>query len=355
MGSLRTLFAIAVVFAHTSFNQGYVFVGPRNAVQLFYMISGFLISYVLTNTIVYENIWRFYKSRALRLYPVYFVVAALTLVAVIVGNPKFFDFYRMVPMSSALLVGISNLTLFGQDWVMFLGLNGGQLQIATNLFDTQIPLYQGLLIPQAWTLGLELTFYALAPFILRSRKKIFALLVISLGLRVASIAFFGVGLEDPWTYRFFPFELGLFLVGALAHQLLLPFWKRSPAVEKYKLDAVATYAMVAFSLVFFLIPLAEDVRSGILFVIFPILLPLTFLFQNRTMWDRTVGELSYPIYIGHMLIVWVVGHFTNRKGNLSPLAASTIIVVVSIAFAIFLDRFVARKVEAYRQSLKVKP
>jgi peptidoglycan/LPS O-acetylase OafA/YrhL len=44
MGMLRTIFAISVVFVHS---YGHVFVGGRNAVQLFYIISGFLISYVL--------------------------------------------------------------------------------------------------------------------------------------------------------------------------------------------------------------------------------------------------------------------------------------------------------------------
>ena len=37
MGTLRTLFAIAVVFAHAGV---YMFVGAQNGVQLFYVISG---------------------------------------------------------------------------------------------------------------------------------------------------------------------------------------------------------------------------------------------------------------------------------------------------------------------------
>lgn len=38
MGVLRFILAISVVFAHT---YGFLFVGGRLAVQLFYMISGF--------------------------------------------------------------------------------------------------------------------------------------------------------------------------------------------------------------------------------------------------------------------------------------------------------------------------
>lgn len=74
MGILRTLFAISVVFAHS---YGYVFVGGRNAVQLFYMISGFLISYVIVEKKVYSRVINFYVNRYLRLYPIYIAVAFL--------------------------------------------------------------------------------------------------------------------------------------------------------------------------------------------------------------------------------------------------------------------------------------
>jgi len=62
MGTLRTLFAIAVVFAHS---LGNLLVGGRYAVQLFYMISGFLISYVLFERKTYPNIKSFYINRYL--------------------------------------------------------------------------------------------------------------------------------------------------------------------------------------------------------------------------------------------------------------------------------------------------
>ena len=68
MGTLRTLLAIAVVLVHS---YGFVMVGGRNAVQLFYMISGFLISYVLVERKVYKDTISFYINRYLRLYPIY--------------------------------------------------------------------------------------------------------------------------------------------------------------------------------------------------------------------------------------------------------------------------------------------
>ena len=79
MGTLRTILALSVVFNHCSWHDGFVFVGGRNAVQLFYMISGFLISHVLTHNPAYRNPFKFYANRALRLYPIYYAVAVMAL------------------------------------------------------------------------------------------------------------------------------------------------------------------------------------------------------------------------------------------------------------------------------------
>ena len=50
----------------------------------------------------------------------------------------------------------------------------------------------------------------------------------------------GFGLTDLWSYRFFPFELSLFLFGALAHQILLPRVERlCDTVPRLETAAVA--------------------------------------------------------------------------------------------------------------------
>ena len=80
-------------------------------------------------------------------------------------------------------------------------------------------LWTFLLDPPAWTLGVELTFYLIAPFILRGRalKYLLAIIVVSFlikaGLSVAKLNY------DPWTYRFFPAELGFFILGSVAYKI----------------------------------------------------------------------------------------------------------------------------------------
>ena len=82
MGFLRTLLALSVVLDHLGGGYADHLVGGRLAVQLFYVISGFLISYVLTATDNYQGATgKFYANRFLRLFPIYLAVAALTLMA----------------------------------------------------------------------------------------------------------------------------------------------------------------------------------------------------------------------------------------------------------------------------------
>ena len=228
MGVLRTLFAIAVVFAHT---YGFVFVGGKNAVQLFYMISGFLISHVLVERKTYSSINSFYINRYLRLYPIYFLVALLSLLVFVfaAANGKdvvFFQVYRDAPVAANILLGISNATIFFQDWVMFSAVKQKELVFSSDFFKSEVVLYPGLLVPQAWTLGVELAFYLIAPFVLARRRVLLLLLALSIALR-AYLFYIGLGKSDPWTYRFFPAELALFLLGALAHQVLLPLYRKT--------------------------------------------------------------------------------------------------------------------------------
>ena len=355
MGSLRTLFAIAVVFAHS---YGYVFVGGRNAVQLFYMISGFLISYVIVERKAYSSIKSFYINRYLRLYPIYITVATLTLIAFLIAafvlnkNVEFFSIYYNAPFLANALLVFSNISLFLQDWVMFAGVEKNQLVFATNFFKSDVVLYKGHLVPQAWTLGVELSFYLIAPFILPKRKILVTLLSLSIALRIYLI-YIGLGRQDPWTYRFFPTELALFLLGALSHQVILPFYRNifsKENIERY--STFSTYFLILVTLVFWLIPVNELIKSVALFAIFIALMPLTFLFQSKRDWDKWVGDLSYPVYISHMLVIYVIGFVMGKLGIENTIAISLAAVAFTICMSVALNAYIGKPVEALRNKFR---
>ena len=92
MGMVRVLLAIAVVFQHT---YGTLFDGGYIAVQLFFIVSGFVISFILVEQQSYPTPGAFYKNRVLRLFPIYYAVAIGSLVfymtlPLITGNPTSF-------------------------------------------------------------------------------------------------------------------------------------------------------------------------------------------------------------------------------------------------------------------------
>jgi peptidoglycan/LPS O-acetylase OafA/YrhL len=355
MGTLRTIFALAVVFGH-SWPGGMVFVGGKNAVQLFYVISGFLISYILVEKKAYPKIRDFYTNRYLRLYPIYFCVALLTLAALALLHffttkpSAFLDVYAKAPVAADVLLMVSNAILFGQDWVMFSGVENGRLVFAKAFLSSEVVLYPGLIVPQAWTLGVELTFYLIAPFVLANRKLLYGLLALSIALRIYLLSI-GLGSKDPWTYRFFPTELALFLLGALSHQVLLPFYKRVLAERVDSYAKVVTGLLIVFSLLYAWMP-GTIWRPVVLFSAFILLVPLTFLFQNQYRVDSWIGNLSYPIYIGHMLVVVICEFAFEQMGFENLYAQSITGVMFSIAFAVLLNNWIGEPFEAIRAKFK---
>lgn len=353
MGLIRVLLALSVVFAHSPWNDGLALVGGRNAVQLFYMISGFLIAHVLHTNRSYDNPLRFYANRALRIYPTYYAVAILSLIVALLGHSRWTAFYRDVGVLPGALVALSNALIFGQDWAMFGAVQDGRLTFTTDFHASTPPLYDGLLIPQAWTLGLELTFYLIAPFIVRRTRLMLGLLATSLAVRAWLFAI-GLGTHDPWTYRFFPAELSLFLLGALANRLGLPLWQRIVAQPRWhQLPRIAVAVVSALVLSYFLLPIQEGIKTGGLMLVFLVLLPLTFLYQARSQLDRRLGDLSYPLYISHVLVTIVVGVIL-RAAHIGQNAAVVTFfnVIASLAFAALLNRILERPVEHLRSRVR---
>ena len=390
MGILRTLFALAVVFGHSFVN---LFVGGQNAVQLFYMISGFLISYVLVEKKIYLNTYKFYINRFLRLYPIYILIALLTLAFFYVSDKTsesiaFFDVYIKSPAEANLLLLISNLTLFFQDVVMFSKIENGELMFAADFKKTEILLSQGLLAPQAWSLSVELAFYLVAPYILKNIKFMLTILIVSIFLRIY-IIWIGLGIKDPWTYRFFPIELSFFIIGALSHQILTPAYKCFLGEKKFdRVSVWVTYALIFTTLTYSFLPITKIVtfinnifpfideesykklpigdllKIAVYYPIFALALPLLFNFQEKRSWDKWIGDLSYPIYICHMLVTYVVILLIDRIAtkdsfglfqaciNVDKLLVGIYSAVFSIIFSIILNIFISQPFELIRKKFR---
>ena len=206
MGIIRLLLALAVVANHFGAIWGSNLVGGQVAVQSFYIISGFYMSLILNEKYIGEN--RSYKlfisNRFLRLYPIYWIVLLLTIIFCITTH--FLTTSHFAPVLSSyesvhknffsfFFLTVTNILIFGQDIVMFLGINAdtGYLFYSSNFMNTSPALYSFLFVPQAWTLGLELMFYLVAPMLLlKGLKLVGIIIVLSVVLRLFIYHFLGL-------------------------------------------------------------------------------------------------------------------------------------------------------------------
>jgi peptidoglycan/LPS O-acetylase OafA/YrhL len=363
MGKLRLLLALSVVAAHGEVIWKFNLVGGPLAVQSFFIISGFYMSLILNEKYIgSNNSYRlFITNRLLRIYPIYWTVLlgvvlfSLLIIAKTHGHSlDRFTVYAETKTSllSLLYLILSQILIFGQDIIMFLGITpgNGNFFFTTNFANTHPPLYTFLFIPQAWTLGLELTFYLIAPFVLRKGIKFVVLLIIlSLSLRFFIYNYWGLH-NDPWTYRFFPTELMFFLFGYVSYRIYLVVKKMS--ISRY-LNLSILCAVILFMVLFPFLPsnkisfIPFSFKEILLFGIMTTGIPILFNFQKNNKIDTQIGELSYPVYIVHMAVLMICALSFMPK-------SAWFMILLTIFIAYLLNKFVASPIEKLRQRRLVR-
>ena len=308
MGSLRFILALTVLCTHSI---GGGLIGGRFAVEAFFVISGYLMSYLLSESNTYSSKRNFYLNRALRLMPMYYLVIVVSFPMYYLAHKYLqennqFAAYESMPPSILLLVSFLNVSLVGQDQLMFLSLNGKSLEWGGNYTLSDVELYRGLLVPQSWTLGLEIVFYIVIPFLIHRKKLMLFLVFCSLGLRLYFLKI-GIGLLDPWVYRFFPTELLFFLLGVIAHQNWAPRLTKIPVSLRNKTSKLLLSALIIYFLAFPYLEKYANVRPILLFALILFSLPFLFEFQRKNRLDNLLGQLSYPIYLWHLLVITFIG------------------------------------------------
>ena len=102
----------------------------------------------------------------------------------------------------ALHLVLSNIFILGQDLIFLTGIFDGNYSFTTDFTQSELPIWAGLLVPQAWTLALEITFYIIAPFILKDKRIWIVLMFVSIALRIYLINI-GIGNNSSFLIDFF--------------------------------------------------------------------------------------------------------------------------------------------------------
>jgi len=237
---------------------------------------------------------------------------------------------------------VTNLFLLGMEWGAMLIDRGGELFFSPYAIEQPPSAIQFTIIVPAWTLSLELAFYLIAPFILRRHFLLIAALALAsytLRFQAYSHGYRSIALE----YRFFPFELSLFLYGALSYQLYVFLKKRDMFKPILSLAITAACALTAISL-----PKYFSQHQHQMYALVGLLLPALFDFSRRHRWDKWLGDLSYPLYLVH----WPVCAF-----GLAILGEATkganyayLVVILSIGLSIAINHFLVYPVDQWRQN-----
>ena len=324
------------------------------------MISGFFITLVLCENPAYQDTIRFYFSRYLRLWPMYFVCA---IPALLLSSYNLFSFgdqsisyaaaFRQLDWLGKSYVLFSNLTMFFQEWSLFLQANWqtGALSFTSDFNAGTTPIVYKLLwdVP-AWSLSIELIFYLLAPFVVRSPVRVMCLTAASLAVRIFIARRFA--LLDPWGCRFVPSELCMFGLGSLAyhfHHKLIPW---APAAIRRVAMTGAGIAGMSFLMI--AIAFHTDVSwlwqsSKALLIYSPLFLLAVAIFvgpifalTRSSKLDRWLGDMSYPIYLSHVPVFAAMTAFGLLASPTSYNVALFATVVVSAALLWVIDAPVSR-------------
>jgi len=367
MGILRVILAISVVLLHSAiFIQpgsnlfGFTFTGGIVSIQVFFMISGFYMTMILDKKYVGKGSYKlFLSNRFLRLYPIYWTIALLTVIGSVLSYVTFGNWWILFPyarcydfmtLKTLLFLLFTNVAIFGQDITLFLGMNtaSGNMFFTSTFLSTDPAFFTFLLVPQAWTLGLELVFYLIAPFIVRRNISIIVVIIIG-SLLIRGFTYLYFGSYDPWTFRFFPSELALFLLGTISYRMYRWLQENYFCKKGQYLIAIVFYTILIY---FQFLPIKNvssfHLISWSFYLLTCLSLPIVFQLSKSSRFDNRIGELSYPIYISHFLVILSIRPFIARYEFQAY--AGELSILFTIITAYILIRVVSDPIDKIRQS-----
>lgn len=355
MGILRTVLAIAVVVFHSYKIFGLRLCGGQVAVQSFYMISGFYMALILNEKYKGPGYYKtFIKSRFYRIFPVYWIVLLLTVLISVTGYylfdkpyflARYISYKECISLSAYVYFIFENIVIIGQDVMYFLRMDEFcRPEFSYHALSYKHAAYHYLLVPQAWSISIECLFYLLAPFLVTKQIKWQVLIVlISLSLRIVYATQFNLSF-DPWTYRFLPFELAFFILGSLSYHYYKTIRSKmiSPKIG-YALLLCLVTAIVCYNE----LKIEDTLKNYTFYAIFLCSLPFIFhAFKHNTI-DRFIGELSFPIYIIHILIVSLFRNYFFSQPDRIIYYGYTVI-GISVILAIIMQYSFINPIEKYR-------
>jgi len=343
----RAIAIILVVLSHSGFEK--VIPGGLG-VTIFFFLSGYLI----TSLMRYEvaefgrlDVFHFYVRRFARLMPTLIVSLSIAYTLVLFG---------VLGGGVSLWGAVSQLLYFCNYYILFFDHYYRLIPDGTNVL---------------WSLAVEEHFYIIYPLVFVALHRVFGrkwtilvflLICVVILLRRVSIIHAGGAFSSAYTYCATDTRLDSILWGGVL-ALVMPLRDAEYAVRRYSIwrDGSIIATSVAVFFVTFLLRGHEfretyryTLQSICLFPLFyySVTYPCLCMFSIlNTPLMRMVGRYSYAMYLFHYSFIL----YLKKLGVDSAVVVVLLTIFASIAYAVFIDRFVDSKFLAIRKKFRQTP
>lgn len=343
LNGIRAIAAILVVWYHIEqikssnsvFNiSSFPFIHKLGAtgVTLFFVLSGFLITYLLyTEQKVTKNIsiLQFYMRRILRIWPLYFLIIVLSLL---------YDIY------------INNWTyihgFFSVKILLFVAFlpNVYTILFSASGFPTQL-----------WSVGSEEQFYLIWPHlikrkIIKSLKSIVLLIVVISFLRFSlkmlddeySLVYGGVDLYNlGWRFLYF-FRVDCMAVGAIAAFLYFNKIEFNKVLNFLYAKPIQLINLFLLVLILYVEPFLGIFQDTVLAVLFAVII-INVATNKKSILNfefpvfNFLGKISYGMYIYHPLILIILVKFLKQQNLVNSISSNIILYTSVILFTVIVS------------------
>ncbi len=361
LNELRALAALMVVLHHIEFfkfrdNIPCSITGGQfsylinnlghNSVNLFFVISGFLITTILleekekSNKI---NLKKFYLRRALRIWPLYFLILIVAFLFIPYVTKNVSEF-TLTSFYYGKITDVKNYNF--KSILMYFTFLSNLALIWHNKFVAAAS--------QTWSVSIEEQFYIIWPlFIIVFNKKTMIILLFLFILFYFLIFYSSNNLLALIKYVFMFQNIFWGALGAYFYNLF-------PRIIKKVSSNTLLFIMILFSTFLLLSAqvLSVNIQNNIISILFLFILFFTINDDNilsfRSEFISKLGVISYGIYMFHPLVMYFVFPFANKYFLSNLIIYNIVVYILVFSLTIMISHFSYKYFESYFLRIKEK-
>lgn len=341
--SLRGVAILLVILVHTSQTiDSLSYFISRSAkfgqmgVQLFFVLSALTLCFSIEKKkISSRELLRFYLRRFFRIAPLYYCGILLY---------SSFNIYYNYSTNNAIQIS--------EPYTV--------KAILANVFllHGMVPEANNSIVPGGWSIGTEMVFYGIFPFLFLLYRNVSLLKGFIISLLFTILCYLGIHIVsfyfeidlDNHTFIYYNLlnMLPVFIIGIIYYKYLKvekPFLGKENR-KKMLLTSFAAGAAAFLHFIYFFDVTLTPIIAAIFFItLIEIFKNFTFLNFN---WLQRIGQLSFSIYVFHFVFAWHVSKIIQQNiltfaaPEVQLLICLSITIIGSICIALFTEKIIER-------------